>query len=283
MDRIETYTDYRKFLQDFYEEKKKQLPCFSYRYFCNKAGISSPALYREVVEGKRNLTDKTIPLFIKGMNLTENDGRFFSSLVHFNQSENSIDKKYYLDQMNVLSRKISQQVIPMDQYEYYSKWYYPVLRELACLIDWKEDYRILAQSVVPSIKKSDAKEGIEFLLEKGFLKKMTKGKYIQTEPAITSGSEVASLGVRTFNETMARRGLSAINEFSKDIRDIRTVTIGVSDDSYNMIKDEIKEFISRVIRIVDNDKKSDKVYNLGVQLFPLSRAVKEGELPDDKE
>lgn len=273
MERIESYSDYREFLRDAYLDRKEHMPCFSYRYFCIKAGIKSPTLFKEVVEGKRNLTKNTIEAFAKGLALTESDTRYFSALVHFNQSEIPSEKMQYLEQMRILSRKVKQEAVPIDQYEYYSKWYLPVLRELACILDWKDDYRLLARAIVPPIKKSEVRESIEFLLSKGFLKKEPDGRYKQTKPAITSGSEVTWMSVRSFNEKMARRGVEAIHEFQPSERDIRTVVVGVSEGTYKLIKEEIREFISRIVRIVDNDKDSDRVYNLGVQLFPLSKTV----------
>ncbi|HEX2959085.1 MAG TPA: TIGR02147 family protein [Chitinispirillaceae bacterium] len=270
MQRIETYSDYREFLRDFYQDRKKRLPIFSYRYFCIKAGIKSPTLFKEIVDGSRNLTSRTIPAFIKGLGLNTTDAQYFVALVHFNQSKSFEEKNQYLQQMSNLRRKISQDVVPVDHYEFYSCWYYPVLRELACIIEWNEDYGKLAKAVNPAIKKSEARNGINFLLEKGFLKLSSDGKYTQTSPALTSGSEVSSIGIRTFNETMAKRAVEAINVFNTDSRDIRTLVIGISPESYSLVKQEIREFYNRVIRIVDDDCSSDRVYNLGVQLFPLS-------------
>lgn len=153
MERIEFYTDYRTFLKDFYAEKKKRHSYFSYRYFCSKAGITSPALYKEVVGGQRNLTERTIEAFIKGMGLIESDASYFRVLVHFNQSENEREKVEALERLRGLKRKVKQEVVPLDLYEYYSVWYYPVLRELACILDWNGDCRLLARAVIPAIKK----------------------------------------------------------------------------------------------------------------------------------
>ncbi|HEX3019402.1 MAG TPA: TIGR02147 family protein [Chitinispirillaceae bacterium] len=280
MERIETYTDYRQFLSDFYEDRKKRLPIFSYRYFCIKAGLKSPALFKEVVNGTRNLTSQTIPAFIKGLCLTPVDAQYFIALVHFNQSKSVEEKTQYLEQLRSLKRKVPQETVPIDQYEFYSRWYYPVLRELACIVPWKNDFGLLAKMVCPPIKKSEARSGIKFLLDKGFLSLSNEGNYIQTKPALTTGAEVSSLGIRTFNETMARRGVEAINEFSTSVRDIRTLLVGISEKSYVLIKEEIREFISRVVRIVDDDSQSDRVYNIGIQMFPLSNPP-EKEMPDE--
>ena len=51
--------------------------------------------------------------------------------------------------------------------------------------------------------------------------------YIQSEPAITSGSEVCSLGFRNFNRIMAERAQKAIEEFPTSERDIQSLTVGI--------------------------------------------------------
>jgi uncharacterized protein (TIGR02147 family) len=103
----------------------------------------------------------------------------------------------------------------------------------------------------------------------GFLTK-EDGRYTQSEPAITSGSEVCSLGIRAFNGFMADRARYAIEEFPTTERDIQSLTIGVSGESYRLIKQEMQEFFSRVVRIVDDDKHAERVYNVNVHLFPMS-------------
>jgi uncharacterized protein (TIGR02147 family) len=271
MQRIEYYSDYRAYLKDYYADQKKRFSFFSNRYFCKKAGIKSPSLLKEVVEGKRNLTEKTIPAFIRGLKLNESDGKFFTLLVHFNQSREPHTKQQYLEQMRGLTRKVKQDLVPADHYAYYSKWYNPVIRELACLLDWKDDFGILARSVDPPIKKAEARESVKLLLELKFLVKSKDGSYSQSHPAITTGKEVTSLGVRTLNHHLSAMGMEAIDRFPPSERDVSSLTIGISKKSYSLIKQEIQEFKNRIIRIVDDDEDSAQVYNVNVQLFPLSK------------
>lgn len=283
MQHIEFYSDYRQFLKEYYEDHKKRYSFFSYRYFCQKSGISSPALFKEVVSGHRNLTPKTTEMFVKGLNLTEQDARYFRLLVQLNQSENELDKIQILENLRGLRKKIDQKQVPLDLYEYYMTWYYPVIRELACLSDWHEDFRSLARSVSPPIKKSEARSAIDFLVKRGFLTKDTDGRYHQSDPAITTGSEVTSVAIRSFNEVMAQKGVEAIRKFPPSQRDIRTVIAGISDKSYPLIKEEIREFIARVVRIVDDDKTSNRAYSLNLQLFPVSQDPENGASSDEEQ
>ena len=223
------------------------------------------------------MTSKMLDAFIKGMELTDSDTRYFATLVSFNQSKNSAQKQQLLMQIRGLKRKVNQALVSTDRYEYYSKWHNVVIRELACLMDWKNDYDLLAKSIVPPIKKSEARESVAFLIGAGFLEKRSDGRYYQWEPAITSGSEVSSLGIRAYNAFMAERAHEAIEAFPPAERDIQSLTIGISRDGYRLIKQEMQEFISRVVRIVDDDKNPDQVFNVNMHLFPMSaRKKREG-------
>jgi uncharacterized protein (TIGR02147 family) len=128
---------------------------------------------------------------------------------------------------------------------------------------------------------TEAKNAIDFLIAKGFLKVNVHGRYRQTNPAITTGNEVSSPAIRAFNEIMAKRGVEAIRQIPPSERDIRTVIAGVSQKSYGLIKNEIREFVSRVVRLVDDDKESDRVYAINVQFIPLSTVNREGDAPHE--
>lgn len=270
LQRIEFYDDFRIYLRDFYADRKKRFPHFSYRYFGSKAGLKSPSHFLEIIKGTRKLTSKMLDAFIKGMALTDSDARYFTALVGFNQSRNSTQKQQFLLQMRGLKRKVKQALVSTDQYEYYSQWHNVIIRELACLIDWKDDCELLAKSIVPPIRKNEARESIEFLLRAGFLEKHDDGRYYQRDPAITSGPEVCSLGIRSYNKFMAGRACRAIEEFPTSERDIQSLTIGISKEGYRLVKQEMQEFLSRVVRIVDDEKDPEQVYNVNVHLFPMS-------------
>ncbi len=245
----------------------------------------SPSLFKEAARGKRNLTQATIPCFIKGLGLSELDGRFFTALVHFTQSKTAAQKQEHLEQMRGLCQRVKEKIVPVDHYAYYSKWYHPAIRELACIVNWKENFALLGKLLNPPITALQTRESIKLLLDMGFLIRNKDGTYNQNHPAITTGSEVISLAVRELNRQMAGLGEKAIQAFPPNERDVSSLVVGISAKSYAWIKQEIQEFKNRVIRIANEEKESDVVYNLNVQLFPLSnrRVEKEtNEEPDNE-
>jgi uncharacterized protein (TIGR02147 family) len=272
MQPIEFYTDYRKYLSDFYSAKKKTSPAYSYRVFCRKAGLASPSMYREVVSGKRNLTITTINAFIKGLGISPRESRFFENLVLFNQAKTEDAKRKQLAILRGLSYQKPQRVIPIDMYEYYEKWYHPVIRELAVVIPWGQDYGVLAKSVLPPIKTAEARESIELLLRLGLLEVKKDGTYKQTDPNVTSGAEVNSLAVRQLNRNYAQLGLEAIDRFPPSERDISSVIIGIPSNKFSRLKQEIVDFRKRLTGIIDPNDTLDGCYSLVIEFFPVGKA-----------
>jgi uncharacterized protein (TIGR02147 family) len=272
MQSIEFYTDYRLFLRDFYNWKKESSRHYSYRLFSIKAGLNSPSIYREVVAGKRNLTIQTISAFVKGLGFNERDGRFFENLVLFNQAKSEEAKKKYLAILRGLRYRKPQKQIPVHLFEYYEKWYNPVVRELAVVVDWKEDYQKLSRCVNPPIKASEARESIVLLLNLGFLKKNSDGTYEQTSPDITTGPEVNSLAIRALNREYARLGMESIDRFPPSMRDVSSVIMAVPRERLADFKREIVDFRKKIITMASEATvKSDSFYSLVVEFFPIGQ------------
>jgi uncharacterized protein (TIGR02147 family) len=283
MQPIEFYTDYRIYLSDYYRHKKKTSGFFSYRHFCMKAGLKSPSTYREVVSGKRNLTPSTIAAFKKGIGFSERDEKFFENLVLFNQAKSEESKKKYLAILRGLRYRKPQKLIPVHLYEYYEKWYHPVIRELAAAFDWKDDFTLLSRSVNPQIKTSEARESVELLLRIGFLKKLDNGSYVQANPDITTGAEVNSLSIRQLNRTYARLGLDAIDRFPPSERDISSIIMGVPKRKLTELKQVIVDFRKRIIELADNETEEiDNFYSLVIELFPVGQINITKESDDEK-
>ncbi len=283
MQKIEFYTDYRIYLSDYYSHKKKTSGFFSYRQFCMKAGLKSPSIYREVVSGKRNLTPSTITAFIKGVGFSEREGKFFENLVLFNQAKSEESKKKYLAILRGLRYRKPQKLIPVHLYEYYDKWYHPVIRELAVAFDWKDDFAHLGRSVNPPLKTSEARESVDLLLRMGFLKKLENGKYMQTNPDITTGAEVNSLSIRQLNRTYAQLGLEAIDRFPPSERDISSIIMGIPKRKLTELKQVIVDFRKRIIELADNGSgEIDSFYSLVIELFPVGQMNIPKELGDEK-
>lgn len=273
MDTIFKYINYRIFLKDFYEEQKKTSRVFSYRYFSQKAGINSPNFLKQVIEAKRNLTAQTTSKFLTALKLSNKEAAFFKSLVLFNQAKSASEKQVHYTAMVSMMHLIKEQRLHACQHDYFMHWYIPVVREIINLYNFKGDYKALAAAVTPLITVREARFAVKSLKDLGMIAETPDGLFHQTAAAIVSDSSVARMAVRSFNREMLKKAEAALDTVPIEERQIYGVTVGVSKACYNVLTAEMAAFRDRVIAIVNSDKDSDRVYQMHLQLFPLSREL----------
>ncbi len=270
MEPIFKYIDYRKFLADYYDEKKKTTRHFSYRYFAQKAGFKSPNFLKQVIEGDRNLTRPMVERFLKALKFCKKESVFFRNLVLFNQSKTASEKQEHYSILVAMMDYVSEQRLNGDQFDYYKKWYTSVIRELICLFNFRDDYRLLAHTVKPKIKLSEAREAVQLLLRLKMIKKQTDGSCKQVDSAITSGTDMISLARRDLNRTMISLAAESLGQFAVEERNVSSITMGISKPCYEVLLAELAAFKERVVSIVNKDTESSRVYQFNFQLFPLS-------------
>ena len=66
-------------------------------------------------------------------------------------------------------------------------------------------------------------------------------------------------------------------------RDMSGVTMGITRQAYERIRKEIADFRRRVVAIASEDDKTEQVYRLNLQFFPLSERLDCKEKLEDEE
>jgi uncharacterized protein (TIGR02147 family) len=273
MKAIFEYFDYRAFLRDYYAKNKSENRYFSYRFFARKAGIKSPVFYKEVAEGKKKLSPAMIEKFCSALHLNEKEATYFKYLVLFDQATTAKEKQEHYVVLRAMENVKSEKALNADQYDYFGTWHNVVIRELVTLFDFKDNFKLLATTVLPPIKTREAAASVELLLKLGLIKKRPDGTYEQVDTAITAASGVASLAIRQFNKTMAVHAVAAIENLVKTERSISGITVGISQGMYDIINAEIAAFKDRIVTLVSRDENCERVYQLNMQFFPVSQKV----------
>ena len=270
MDKIFSYTDYRKYIRDYYLYKKSQKKSFTYRTLSALAGINSSGFYPLVVQGKRNLTDAVIQKTSLALELNPQESQYFTFLVKFNQAR-SLQKKneYFSKLVEILNRK-DVQVIKESQFDIFSEWYHSVIRELVVCRDFKGDYRKLGQMLRPEITAKQARKSVELLLKLGFLKK-ENGRFVQSSPILTTGQDIKSHQILNYQVAMLKLALEAFDRFGpNELISNSSTTFRISKETFELFKIKNREHRQELLRIAEADTGADQVYQLNINMFPLS-------------
>jgi uncharacterized protein (TIGR02147 family) len=278
MPNIFNYQDYRQFLGDFYEEKKSQSTSFSYQNFSQKAGFSSKSFMFNVIKGKKDLSRTSVVKLSIAMNFSKTESAYFENLVYFNQATNFTERNFYLEKLNAIHPVTTEASVArnlrMDQYEFYSQWYHVVVRSLIDLYPTITDPQTIAKMITPPVNAKQVQKSIELLLRLGLVQMKENGTYTISSKTLSTGKDIHSQAVQQFHLTSMELASKALQELPSNKRNFSGMTLGISQDAYEQICLEIGAFKNKILTIAENDKKSDSVYQLNFQMYPLSLAAK---------
>ena len=266
------YDDFRKFMQDYFEEQKKMRSVFSHRFFAAKAGFSSSSYCLNVIRGRFNLTPKSIEKISKAMDFEPLQKEYFEALVQYNQAQQVDERDQAWKQILQIRKQIEFTHITTREQAYFSKWYYPVIRELAADTQWHGDYRVLARSLTPQITTEEARDAVKNLLEWGLLRKLDDGRYAQTSQMLDA-AEIPPIALRQIRREYIQHAIGAVETMPKDERFAAFTTLAMSESSYNYAVEVLEEARKKIIARASNDTNVERVYEMMLVAFPMSKKV----------
>jgi uncharacterized protein (TIGR02147 family) len=273
MKSITEYRDYRKFMQDFYDERKRT-GAFSWREFSKLAGFASPTYLKLVCEGKSGLSKVKMKQVSKAMGLTGYEEEYFSLLVVLAKATKDADKKDALLKMEKIAAEHKVRVVDSDVFQYYESWKYPVIRELAPMMPGKRPLE-MAKTCHQVISAEQVRDSLAFLVQTGFLKREAEHTYVQTEKTVIGTKESLPIAVRGMHKEMASLARTAIDKFPIEERHFTGATLGLCEEAYARISQELDAFVRKVANIAAEYENINQVYRLNLQLFHLTKKVEE--------
>ncbi len=270
------YLDIRKYLRDIYEFRKALGRGFSYRAFSRKAGLKSPNHLKRVIDGERDLTVDMAVTYAEALGLEGEEARYFCDLAAFSRAKTTADK-------NEAYRRLAasrgyQQVQRLDaaQAAYHANWYVPVIREMASRPTFQADPTWIAPRLQPSITRAEAEEALRILTSLGMLVSSRKGKLAPKDPVVSTGAETRGLHIVNFHRAMLQRAAASMDLLPAAERDISSLTFSTNEEGLAVLKQRLQSFRQELVTFLsEQENHGDRVVQLNMQLFPLSKVLTE--------
>ena len=127
---IVEYLDYRVYMQEFYEERKR-ISAFTWREFSKLSGFASSGYLKLVCDGKTRLRKAGAESVAKAMGLSGFQVEYFCCMVEFCDARTNEEKQAAYGEMCRLADANKVRILGGEAYSYFSSWINPTLRELA--------------------------------------------------------------------------------------------------------------------------------------------------------
>ncbi|MBN2036148.1 MAG: TIGR02147 family protein [Chitinispirillaceae bacterium] len=263
------YTDFRKYLTDYYADKKKVNPRFSYRFLTAQGGVN-PGNFAKMLKGERNLSLDAAIKLARAIKLNKRERDYFQAMVLFCQAPNHEEKRRCFEEL-LTFKESSVRILDANQYRFYDKWYYTAVREALAFFPLTDsNFSALGKCIVPAITEKQVVQAISLLLDLKLVEKDDRGAYKRTEALISTGNDIRSLTVNNFVIDTMRLAEQAINQGIKETN-LSSVTFSIEGRDFEAVQEEVRKCRRRIMEIAKGSKVPDRVYQFNVQLFPLTR------------
>lgn len=267
---IYEYDDYLKLLQDLIEIRKTQGLPFSYRWFSQKAGFSSPNYLHLVLTRKRHLSTDAIAKVAQVFRLGSTESEYFRLLVQFNKSKAPSTRSEIGEKILSLRSKSKIQYLAQSQMNYYLSWQNIAIRE--CLLLNREGLLAeeMSKLVYPHPTHKEVQQTLEKLADLKLASKNEAGIWQAAHGSISSGDRVDSSALVIYHLQMMDLAKESLDRFSSSDRDISNVSVPLSKNNFEKIRTMIQDLRKEVLRISEEDQNPELVTQLNLQLFPLA-------------
>lgn len=271
--RVVNYSNYRLFLRGFYSFKKSQNRHFSFRKFAALAEIKSSNYLMLVMNGQRNLSADTAKAVAYAMRLSKSETDYFVTLVQM-EKEVSSEEQARLSKLRTLAtKKILEKDLPPSKAKYLSIWYYPIVRELAFLKDFRPNAKWICRRLRNLISEDEAEAAMRALADLELWRE-TKGQIEVVDLFLDTGAEektYAEVNITKVHVDTLIVWSKLIETLPKSQRELGLINVPINASKLPELKKRIQTFQDEIIGWLAEEKEATDIVQLGTYLIPLTK------------
>lgn len=272
MGSVPHYQNYREIIKHEWLQRKRTNPRFSLRSFSLFLGVQ-PAFLSFVLNGKRNLSDEMTERFIKKLKFTESKAKIFELLVKIERAASPELKNKLLDALKQIDPSRNQQHdLLVEDFSLISEWYHFALFMLIDVDGFSWSLPAVAKSLGITQKETvQALENLKHLKLIEF-RPGQRPKKLQTRIILDHPNDGQSL--KNYNLQLLELTRNAIEKPNRDERYIGNEMITLGKSQLPQAAEIFEECFRKIFSLSQQNLKEKEVYQVAIQLFPLTQIQK---------
>lgn len=263
------YFDYREYIKAVLENLQKNGS--SLRMLQEQMGLQGSAFFSRILDGSRPLSMKNAKSVSSFLELSPDEAEYFFDMVQFGNEKNVDERESLLRKLLTVRANKKEFALQDSALQFFSKWYYPVLRDLLPLLPAGVTPAEIGRMFTPVLRAPQVQSGIDYLIKAGFVSLDESGVYQVKDPIVSTPPRVRSTMLRKYHLKNLEINREVYDEFNIDDRSFSSVTCSLSKTGFEKVRMEIASFRDRVLAIAREDQKPDRVCHVGFQLVPRAK------------
>jgi uncharacterized protein (TIGR02147 family) len=268
--------DYRLFLKDWFEAKRKTNPQWTYGAWARLLRLKSPATLNMILNGKRNPSPKLTTAISKQLGLRGSEVSYFEDLVKLEKSKNDASVSVLLlERINKKNPSGILRVLDREQFYAISNWYYYAIRELVDVRGFLEDPEWISRKLRHKVTNGQIQKAIKSLLALNLLIRDEQGILRYGGGAVRTADDLSDEGLKRFHEETLQSAALSVRSVDPKDREISGYTFTLNRERLPEAKDIIRRMHRELLTLAEKQD-AESVYQIETVLFPLTHFDKEG-------
>lgn len=274
------YTDFRIYLHDFYQYKRRDtldsIRPYTYAHFSASADIKSPNYLRLIIDGQRNLSKEMIKKFSKALGHSADEAREFAALVLYGQAQTPLERNHHLRALAEI--RIEQQIktgaINQEMFEKVPTWVSWVIFALLDQQGVKFNEENLRYLMRNKASIAEIKNALDKLIDAGVIEKNELGEVKKLRQSLPGMEDIPVELVRKIQAELIYLSLESLFQDRVQEREFGALTMALTEEEFEQFKFELRQLRKRWFRdhsVKRLSSQGDRVFQLNMQLFPLTR------------
>ncbi|MBP9707751.1 MAG: DUF4423 domain-containing protein [Oligoflexales bacterium] len=254
------YSDPIEWLRSEYLKRRSKNARYSLRSFAKLLNANSGRV-SQLLNRKRVLTLQA--------------GQKFCEKLSLSRSEEKKVLEMILKSKPVLSTTLQKQPftnLDDDKFALIADWYHFAILNLTSVTGFKSDAAWIAKRLgISVVEVQDAVERLERL---GLVSK-EQGRLKRTVSQVLTTDDVPSRALRLSHQQSLEQAIEALETVDINVRDITSMTFAMNRNNFSKAKKLVRNFYKEISELAKS-KSTNEVYNLNIQLIPLTKEISNG-------
>jgi uncharacterized protein (TIGR02147 family) len=274
------FMDHKSYLSSVYQYLKKQDQSYTYLKFACDLGFSATNILNHIIQGRRKLSVNAGEQIARALYLPRQEKKYFLALIRYYNSKDSKNQEECFEELYAIKGRELPSSIDQENLKYFSKWYYPVIGELARLEDFQSDTNWIIQKLFFAIRPKQVEDALEVLEKIGIIRfDSLRNRHFRTELDLSTPQEVAHMATTSYHIQMLEMSQHAMNKVPGKKRLINGITLFIPEEAAEKIKQMIHKLEMEILAL-ENEylaQPGRAVYQVNFQLFPFAKDEKKKE------
>jgi len=267
------YLEYRDYLRDRYEDRKRANPRYSLRMMGKRIGID-PGYLLHVMRKENHLSPRLAESACTYFEFSERESAYFLGLVGYARARNDAEARGFYERIQAL-RAPSVATLSNEQFEFYRDWRHAAVLASLETLEFGEQYGKLGRRMSPPLSAARVRSSVALLEKLGLARRNATGNWERTHRSLSTG-EHSTLLMREFHKEMIGQAAQSLSRVPPEGRDVTSLTLHMRKETLEDVRNLLRQCRQSILQRVAMDQDADMVFQANFQVFPLTQWDLEG-------